>query len=525
MLNFLKKYIAIFIALFLLVYYILLSWLLHRTGFEHSEAMFVAEKIKLLFEAQENTLLTLGTTFPSLIFLSSVIFVPFGYPFAPVLASVSFTVLLFFFLLNDFSKSSMLPRRVFIPMILILFLFHPGLIYAAISGRGVGAILFFFYMVMRSLFKYYVSQTSFYLSMASIYLSCLVFSDYNFIWMLLAFFPFIFLVSLDGLKIAKDQPLVIQYFEALNNRSQRRKLANRTIALYIIIFLLPIGALYLFRTLNYTHAGDATYFLTSQYANWHVIGNNSVGNLIASGDVQNALVQSHIVFQVYVLLLTPMLLLVFFIFKGTIYELFTLLAPFILLSILLLDNQYYITVEYYLIFLVLGLLGIFYYAGKRFNIKYLYPIIIAVAILNVFTGIFYFKHSGDEEELAFFSSLKKIKNFSDERTTSEEYQLAAYISDIADDTHKILMDDAAAFRIMAHLRTLRPVIMPVNNNFITVAENPRLGAKFICVAKSTNNLRGFTVLNDYNIHQMELKREFKPVIMFETEHWAIYKII
>ena len=103
--NFLKKYIAIFIALFLMVYYILISWVLHRTGFEHSEAMFIAEKIKLLFETEDNTLLTLGTTFPSLIFLSSIVFTPFGYPFAPILASTAFTTVLFFLLLNDFSKS------------------------------------------------------------------------------------------------------------------------------------------------------------------------------------------------------------------------------------------------------------------------------------------------------------------------------------------------------------------------------------------------------------------------------------
>jgi len=256
---FLKKYIAIFIALFLMVYYILVSWVLHRTGYEHSEAMFIAEKIKLLFETDDNTLLTLGTTFPSLIFLSSIVFTPFGYPFAPILASMTFTVLLFFLLLTDYSKSK-LPRRVFLPMLILVFVFHPGILYAATSGRGVASILLFFYLVFRSLFRYYKSQTSFYLSMASIYLSCLVFCDYNFIWLLLAFFPFIFLVSLDGLKLQKDKPPVIQYFESLNNRSQRRKLANRTLAIYIIVFLLPIGALYLFKILNFYHAGDSTYF-------------------------------------------------------------------------------------------------------------------------------------------------------------------------------------------------------------------------------------------------------------------------
>ena len=521
---FLRKYIAILVALFLLVYYIILSWMLHRTGYEHSEAMFVAEKIKLLFESDENTLLTLGTTYPSIVFLSSALFTPFGYTYAPLLASTTLTTLLFYFLSTDFEKSK-LPRRVFLPVLLLLFLFHPGIIYAAITGRGVAATLLFFYLLFRSLFRYYQSQTSFYLSMASIYLSCLVFCDYNFIWLLLAFFPFIFLVSLEGLKISKEQPPILQYFETLNIRSQRRKLANRTIAIYVIVFLLPFGALYLFKTLNFYHAGNAIYFLTSQYANWHVTGNESVGSLIATGVVNNVTEQTQIVFQVYILLLTPLLVLLFFLFKGNLYELFTLIAPFILVSILLLDNQYYITIEYYLIFLVLALLGICVYAGKKYKTKFLYPILVGVTLINVYTGIFYFKHSSDGEERKFFTSVRAMRHWNSERGTSEEYKIAAYISDITDDTHKILMDDAAAYKIMAHLRSLKSVVMPVNNNFITIVENPKLGARFVCIAKAGNKLRSFTVLNDYNIHQMELRSEFRPLLMFETDNWAIYRII
>lgn len=520
---FLKKYIAIFISLFLLVYYIVVAWMIHRTGYEHSEAMFISEKIKLLFEADENTLLTIGTTFPTLVFLSGIIFSPFGYPFAPILASIAFTTILFFLLLNDFTKSK-LPRRVFVPMLILIFVFHPGIVFSAVSGRGVASILLFFYLLFRSLFRYYRSQTSYYLSMASIFLSCLIFCDYNYIWLLLAFFPFIFLISLEGLKLQKDQPPILQYFTALNNTSQRRKLANRTIAIYIIVFLLPFGALYLFKTLNYYHAGNATYFLSSQYANWHVTGNVSVGNLIVSGAVFNVAEQTQIVFQAYILLLTPLLILLFFMFKGTLYELFTLLAPFILISIILLDNQVYITIEYYLIFLVLALLGIIVYAGRKYKTKFLYPVIMATAILNIFSGIFYFKRSSDREEKQFFNSIKKISKWKDERQTSEEYQLASYISDITDETHKILMDDAAAYKIMAHLRTLKTVISPNRNNFITIVENPKSGARFICVAKDVNRLRSFTVLNDYNIHQMELRQEFHPVLMFETKNWAIYKI-
>jgi hypothetical protein len=165
----------------------------------------------------------------------------------------------------------------------------------------------------------------------------------------------------------------------------------------------------------------------------------------------------------------------------------------------------------------LALTGICFYAGKKYQTKLIYPIVMAVTIVNIYTGIFYFEHSADREESAFFVSLKKMsKTRNDPRVISEEYQLAAYISDITDE---------AAYQIMAHIRSLKSVVMPVNNSFITIVENPKLSTRFICVAKANNRLRSFTVLNDYNIHQMEFKKAFFPIIMFETEHWAIYKII
>lgn len=523
---FIKKHICELTFIFMLCYYIVLSWIVHRTGYEHSEALFHAEKIKVLFEVQENTLLTLGTTFPSIIYISSIFFTPFGYPYAPVLASIVFTTLLFYTVLIDFEKSSV-PRRVYVPMIFLLFVFHPGLLYAAISGRGVGAVLLFFYLIFRSLFKYYRSQTTFYLSLASIYLSLLVFCDMNFIWLIFAFFPFIFMVSIDGLKINRDQPPVIQYMETLNNVSQRRKLANRTFAIYIIIFLLPFIALYLFRTLNFYHAGNATHFLTSQYANWRVTGNPTIGQLIKAGRILQAIPwQTQIIYQGFVLLLTPMLILVFFIFKGKIYELLTLLAPFILMSVLLIDVQRYVMIEYYLMFLVLAIVGMRVYIPRnRYGTK-IYPVMMLAVLLNIGAGIVYFKATKDQEEIAFFEALKSKSKWGNERGHSEEYLLAGYISDITDDSHKILMDDGAAYKVMAHLRTLKSVILPINDNYLTITDNPRIGAKYICIAKDSNPLQSFTALNQYNFNKMLSQGIIaEPKLMFETENWAVYKIV
>ncbi len=517
------KYINGFLALVLLVFYLIMSWILHRTGYEHSENLFIAEKIKILFDAKENTLVTLGTTFPTMVFLSSLIFTPFGYLFSPIISSIALSVTLYFTLLKDFKESSRLPAVVYIPLLSLLFFLHPGLIYSAISGRGVAAILIFFYFLFRSLFRYYQTQTTFYLSMASIYLTCLVFSDFNFIWLLLAFFPFIVLVSLEGLKINKDQAPISQYLESVNNTSQRRKLTNRAIAIYIILFLLPFGALLLFGYLNDNHAGTSDYFINSQYANWHVLGNVPIGEVIATPGT-NASFQTQLLFQFYVLLLNPLLILAFFYFRGKLYELFTLLAPFILMTILLINLQFYFIIEYYLIFLILGLIGLSFYAGKKFTKKATWFLVFTVGLLNVFTGIYYFKMTDDAEEKQFYSAIKDYKNWLKVKNNSEEYEVAQFISNIADINNKVLVDDAAAFKIVAHLKSLEGIELPISKSFGTVIENPISGVRYMCVAKRENRLKNFTVLNSYNLNVMQSRGQFTTQLMFESDNWVVYKI-
>lgn len=523
--RFIEKYINGFLAIVLLVFYLVLSWVLHRTGYEHPESVFIAEKIKILFDSNENNLVTLGTTFPTIVFLASVIFTPFGYLFAPILASIAFTVMLFYTLLKDFKETSKLPDFVYIPLVSLLFFLHPGLIYAAISGRGVAAILIFFYYLFRSLFRYYRTQTTFYLSMASIYLTCLVFCDFNFIWLLLAFFPFIVLVSLEGLKINKEQAPVAQYFESINNTSQRRKLTNRAVAIYIILFLLPLGALLLFGYLNATHAGTSTYFLYSQYANWHVSGNHPFGEVVGNlAKGSNSAFQSQILFQFYVFFLTPLLFLTFFYFRGKLYELFTLIAPFILIAILIINCQFYFLIEYYLIFLVLALVGLSFYAAKKFTKKATWFIFFIFGLLNVFTGIYYFKKSDDPDERKFFGIIRDYKYWLKVKGNTEDFDVAQYIASIADINNKVLVDDAAAFQIVAHLKSLEGIELPINKSFGTIVENPMSGVKYMCVAKFENRLKTFTVLNSYNLGIMEAKGQFVTEMVYQTDNWAVYRL-
>ncbi|HCT23212.1 MAG TPA: hypothetical protein DIW54_07715, partial [Chitinophagaceae bacterium] len=327
------------------------------------------------------------------------------------------------------------------------------------------------------------------------------------------------------IKVSKDQPPVLQYHEALNNRSLRRKLANRTAAIYIIIFLLPLGAIYLFRTLNQAHAGNPEYFLSSQYSNWAITGLKAIDNLLVDAKGTILTKQTQIVYHFFILLLTPLFIVALVLYKGKIYELMTILSPFILLSVLLIANRFYLSVEYLLIFLMLAMLILIYYAGKTdHSVRRMRVMIFIGIILSNIGGFYYFSKTNDVEEKDFYEALLKGGAFKEDRALSEQKQIAQFIQDVTDGGGKVMIDDAAAYGIVAHLESLNNILLPFQPSFVTVVENPTLSVNYMCIAKRENRLHNFTVLNAYNIEQMRRRIGLNLLVMFETPNWVLYKI-
>ncbi len=511
------------LTLLLVFYYVILSWILHRNGFEHTESLFYSEKLKILFEFKENTLLTIGTTFPSSVFIASIILSPFGYVFAPIAASIIFVAILFYFVVFDISESKLAFKPVLISIIL-LFVLHPQFVYAAISGRNIAAIMLFLYMLFRSLFLYYRTQTTYYLSLASIFLTILVFTEINFIWMILSFFPFIALVSVDGIKVSKDDPPIFQYYQALNIRSLRRKLANRTVSLYLILFLLPLAAYYLFRLLNEAHAGNATYFLSSQYANWRVTGTSPLNTILELTKGKNVAKQTQLIFQVFTIVLAPTFILSLVLFKGKLYELFTLLVPIFFFSIILINAKYYFTTEYYMVMQIIGIAGLLFFGYNKYGQKITTGLIIGASCISIIGGIYYFSESNDYEEHDLYMMFNSDKKWFGPKQDTELQQMAEYVASVASPETPLLIDDAAAYGIMAHLPSLQGLILPLQKSFVTVIENPALVASYMCIAKRNNRLHNTTVLNAYNILEMKERLGLKPIRVFETENWIVYSI-
>ena len=513
------------LTVLLMAYYVLISWLLKRHGFEHSSGLFYSEKLLLLFNAKENTILTLGFTFPSTVFLSALLFVPLGYLYAPVASSLVMIVALFYLVLDEFKTVSKFSWKLYVPIITLMFTLHPMFIFAAVTGRRNAVVALVAFLIFRSFFRYYKQPVTYHISMASLYIAFFIFSNFEFLWVMLAFFPFIFLISLDGMLIARKESPLFQYYEALNNRSQRRKLANRTAALYLVIFLLPTMAVILFRSLNSQYAGSPTYFLDSQYANWRITGNQRISNVEAITGRDNFIYQTQIVLQGFILFLTPLYVAALVMFRGKMYELFTILAMLLYYSFLLLSYKYTLTLGYYLLFIPIALVTICYYGTSKYSVRTASWIFASSALLTIAMGYYFFKHTDNEEEYVFSRELSTAyKNFTGPRIYSEPELIAEYIKTIATDEKKILIDDASAYTIVVHIGNLNGMVLPTQKTFVTIVENPTHFVKYMLIAKQENPTQNLTVLNEFNLIKYQRDKGLHTLLMYESKNWAVYQI-
>jgi hypothetical protein len=318
---------------------------------------------------------------------------------------------------------------------------------------------------------------------------------------------------------------LFRYYEALNNRSQRRKLANRTASIYLVLFLLPLIAVLLFRGLNAQYAGSPTYFLDSQYANWRIAGNRTISNAIVDAKRTNFLFQSQIAIQAFILFVMPIYVAAIVLFRGKLYELFTILAMLFYFSMLLLDYKYSLTLSYYLLFIPIGLVTICYYGTSKYSLKTSSWIFGVSIILTIIMGLYYFEHSSNDEEYQFEVEMKGVlDNWQGPRKMSETQLVAEYIQSIVSEKRKMLVDDASAYGIVVHLGTLNGLVMPQQKTFVTIVENPTIAVKYMLIAKRENLTHNLTVLNAYNLQQMIVNKNFRILLMYETKNWAIYQV-
>jgi hypothetical protein len=513
-----SKYLLL-ITILLAVYYVACGIYLNGLGYYSQEALFYIEKSKIILDGIGNRLKVMGLTSPMLPFYTSFIFSSLNGLIAPVVASAICTALLFYLM------ASSLIKRVndifYLFVLLIIFILHPGIIYAATSGKSISMVLIFFFLFFFNLLKFYRSNTTFHVSIASICLVLLIFCDYKFIWLTLFFIPLVLSITIQSLNLS-EQESIFRLFLSFNNPSLRRKLINKTFALYIILFVLPLACVICYKLLNLTHANDLNYFNESPYATWTVLADKLSFDQLSTSSVYQ-LPETSVLVSLRILIFCPLIMIAIYLFRDSTYQILTLLTPFALIEFLHVKyEKVFLAHEYYLIFLILSLLCILYKAQTIKNQRVLKILVGVLTLVQLYTGFIFLRDSSIKEEKTFITVL--LNNTADTHQ-DQNRDLANYLNRLPEDSH-VLIDDAIAYPVVAFTNNIRKLTLPYQEGvFLSAIEAPDKYDDYILLATEKNEVTGFTQLNNKYVPSIKKSNSaLKLRRVYETDDWVLYKI-
>jgi hypothetical protein len=512
-----SKYLVL-ITILLAAYYLVCGFYLYKSGYSSQEGLFYIEKAKLVLDGVGNRLKVMGLTAPILPFYMSFVFTAISASLAPVIASAISMAILFYVMAS--ALSNRYKNTFYLLILLIVFVLHPGVLYAACSGKSIALVMLFFFMFFFNLLKFYRSNTTFHVSIASICLVILIFCDYKFIWLTLFFIPLVLAITIQSLNLG-EQESIFRLFLSFNNPSLRRKLINKTFALYIILFILPLSCVICYKLLNLTHAQDLNYFNESPYATWTILADKlSFAQLSTSTLYQ--LPETSILISLRIIIFCPLILVALYLFRESTYQVLTLLTPFAFVEFLHIKyEKVFLAQEYYLIFLVLALLCILYKSQTVKNQPVLKIVVSVLTLIQLYTGYFYLKTSSVGEERNFITA---VMNSRVENKQDDSRDLADYINHLPDDSH-ILVDDAIAYPIVAFTKDIHKLTLPYQGAFLSAIEAPDKYDDYILLATEKNEVTGFTQLNNKYVPLIKNNNSaLKLHRVYENDNWILYKI-
>ncbi len=502
-----------------MAYYVFCAIYLHSLGYFSQESLFYVEKAKIVFEGVGQRLKVIGLTAPIFPFYATFIFTAFTDNLAPILASAVGMAILFNIMATTISKN--VKDDFYIILLLMVFLLHPGMLFAACSGKAIYLTLIFFFLFFINIFKFYTSNTTFHVSIASICLVILVFCDYKFIWLTLFFIPLVLSISIQSLNLSEKES-IFRLFISFNNPSLRRKLINKTFALYIIIFILPLVSVVIYKMLNLTHAADLNYFIESPYATFSVLSEKIDYNIIQDSNVRHQLPEASILISLRMLLFCPLMLIAIFLFRQRTYQILTLVTPFAFVEFLRIKyDKVYLGHQYYMIFLILALLCIMLKASSIKNQNAFKIMLVLILGTQFYSGYKFLDQSYIPEERYFINVLLKKQV----PTAQEDNESIANFINALPGNSQVMMDDAVAYPIAAFINNVPTLIMPYEEKFLSAIETPGNYANYILVASDKNPVNGYTQLT--NKYLLLLQRADNRLYLdkkLETENWILFRI-
>ncbi|UEG53129.1 hypothetical protein LLH06_19475 [Mucilaginibacter daejeonensis] len=514
-----KNFYLILIALILAVYYIFVGVYLNKLGYTNHEQLFYIEKAKIVTHGIGNKLRVMGLTSPLLPFYGSYIFSFINNTLAPVLASAVGTALLFFMMANSLVKRN--KDNFYLALLVILFTFHPGLIYTACSGKSTYMVLIFFYLFFLNMLRFYNSNTTYHISIASIFFVLLVFSDYKCVWLALFFIPLVLSISLHSLNLSEKEP-VFRLHLSFNNPSLRRKLVNKTFSIYSIIFILPLASVALYKVLNLTHADDLNYFLDSPYATWNIIADQfeySNHALASRYDIP----EISILVSLKAIVFCPMVVLAIYLFKQNTYQILTLLTPFGLIEFLKVKyDKVNLVYGYYLLFLVLALLCIIFRARFIRNQNALKLTLVIVAVVQIYIGYIFLARSYIHEESHFVEVLRERTA---DKVDEQNREIADYLNKLGKND-KVLVDDAVAYTVGSYVKDITKLTLPYQESYLSAVEAPEKYDGYVLIANDENPMLGYTQLTDFYMTGIRRKNpKLNAYKIYVTDYWTLYRLL
>jgi len=521
--RFSKSFFLVLITLFLAIYYLVCGAYLNKLGYTNAESLFYIEKARIVFEGVGSRIKVMGLTSPIFPFYATFIFfITCSKMLAPVIASAIGTAILFNIMAGTLVKR--FNDDFYLLILLLLFMLHPGILYAASSGKSIYLVLIFFYLFFLNILKFYKSNTTFHISIASICLVVLVFCDYKFIWLTLFFIPLILSIAIQSLNLSEKES-IFRLFLSFNSPSLRRKLISKTFALYIIIFILPIASVVVFKLLNLTHANDLNYFLESPYATWNVLSERVNFDQITSTRSSTIIPQEiSLLISLKALVFCPMIILAIYLFKRSTYQILTLLTPFALIEFLHIKyDKVFLSYEYYLIFLILALLCITFKAQLIHRQKTLKIALIILVPVQIFTGYLFLAKSNLPEERNFITTLLTRKPSGIDNQDSNR-DISYYLNGLPADS-KVLVDDAIAYPVIAYANNVKQLTMPYQDEFSSAIESPQKYDDYILVATAKNIVTGYTQLNNKYIDIIKQANSALNLrTVYKSDDWILYHI-
>ena len=510
--------LLLLISALLAVYYLVCGIFLNQAGYLDQEALFYIEKTRIVMEGTGNRINVMGLTAPIVPFYISLIFSRFNMLLGPVIASAICTAALFHIIAGTVLKS--VKDNFYLLVLLVTFIFHPGILYVACSGKSTALILIFFFLFFYNLIRFYRSNTTFHVSLASICLVVLIFCDYKFIWLTLFFIPLVLSITLQSLNLGEKES-VFRLFLSFNNPSLRRKLINKTFALYIILFILPLAGIVCYKMLALSHANDVNYTTDSPYATWTVLADKISFDQVSAGKTY-ILPEDTVLLSVKIILFCPMILIAIYLFRKSLYQMLTIITPFAFIEFLHVKyDKVFLSYEYYIMFLILALLCIFYQANNVAH-KAIFKISIGVVTLvQLYTGFIYLKNSPFNTESNFITMLLYRAV---DAGQNENRDLANFLNRLPDNTH-VLMDDAIAFPVVAFTNNIHKLILPYQTDFLSAIESPDKYAGYLLVATDKNQVYTYSQLNSNYLPIIKRANSaLRLHRVYETDDWVLYKI-